>query len=266
MELPTRSVTRERVTISGAPISPCCRSVSKNVVAAIATGRERRPGAGLATSFAPRLGARWSTGTPIYSAVISWRRHSTRRPIGGVRSRVPATSRSTGVCVVVGDRQKGMGEQRCILENHSSARHGQGLLVRCLHGARPAPARHRTSSSVAMMPAVTTTRTWHRASTSRSAGASKFCRCSRTALAGWTDGAIYRVRITIDTPNTKPNLNTERDRGGPKYASLGGGTWSNITPGMTSSSTTLLAAGPTIASHKQRPVSCKRLDGRYRHL
>lgn len=83
---------------------------------------------------------------------------------------------------------------------------------------------------------------------------------------GWTDGAIYRVRITIDTPNTKPNLNTERDRGGPKYASLGGGTWSNITPGMTSSSTTLLAAGPTIASHKQRPVSCKRLDGRYRHL
>jgi hypothetical protein len=177
-----------------------------------------------------------------------------------------SAARSTGVCVVVGDRQKGMGEQRCILENHSSARHGQGLLVRCLHGARPAPARHRTSSSVAMMPAVTTTRTWHRASTSRSAGASKFCRCSRTALAGWTDGAIYRVRITIDTPNTKPNLNTERDRGGPKYASLGGGTWSNITPGMTSSSTTLLAAGPTIASHKQRPVSCKRLDGRYRHL
>lgn len=57
---------------------------------------------------------------------------------------------------------------------------------------------------------------------------------------GYTDGAIYRIRITIQNPNTGAKYEIQ---GGPEYAPLGGSTWTNITPGTTNSATTPLFAG-----------------------
>lgn len=58
---------------------------------------------------------------------------------------------------------------------------------------------------------------------------------------GYTEGYIYRVRITLGSSNNA----TYEIQGGPQYAPLGGSNWTNITPVTTSSSTTPLAIGAT---------------------
>jgi len=67
---------------------------------------------------------------------------------------------------------------------------------------------------------------------------------SRGAVgSGWTKGHIYRVRITLAASSA-----TYEIQGGTEYAQIGGSTWTNITPGTTSSSTTPLSAGMTCES------------------
>lgn len=56
-----------------------------------------------------------------------------------------------------------------------------------------------------------------------------------TVGSGYTEGAIYRVRITQGASSA-----TYEIQGGPEYAALGGASWTDITPGGTSSSTTPL--------------------------
>lgn len=56
-----------------------------------------------------------------------------------------------------------------------------------------------------------------------------------TVGSGWTNGGIYRIRITLTSTGA-----TYEIQGGKEYPSLGGATWTNITPGTTSSSTTPL--------------------------
>lgn len=60
-----------------------------------------------------------------------------------------------------------------------------------------------------------------------------------TIGSGWTLGTVYRVRITLGASN---NAKYEI-QGGTQYAALGGSTWTDITPGTTSSTTTPLYAG-----------------------
>lgn len=60
----------------------------------------------------------------------------------------------------------------------------------------------------------------------------------------WTKGHTYRVRITLGASNNA----TYEIQGGPEYAPLGGATWTDITPGTTSNSTTPLHAGVTTAA------------------
>lgn len=64
----------------------------------------------------------------------------------------------------------------------------------------------------------------------------------------YSAGQIYRVRITLGSSN---NAKYEI-QGGTEYAALGGSTWTDITPGTTSSSTTPLHAGMT----EQQAVNC----------
>lgn len=57
---------------------------------------------------------------------------------------------------------------------------------------------------------------------------------------GYSNGVIYRVRITITGNNAKYEIQ------GGAYGALGGVNWTNITPGTTSSSTTPLGAGMSV--------------------
>ena len=56
---------------------------------------------------------------------------------------------------------------------------------------------------------------------------------------GFSAGVIYRIRITLGASNNA----TYEIQGGTQYAALGGSSWTDITPGTSSSSTTPLAAG-----------------------
>lgn len=56
---------------------------------------------------------------------------------------------------------------------------------------------------------------------------------------GWTGGAMYRIRITASSSGAA----TYEIQGGPEYLPIGGATWSNITPGTSSSATNTLYAG-----------------------
>jgi hypothetical protein len=60
---------------------------------------------------------------------------------------------------------------------------------------------------------------------------------------GYTEGHIYRVRITLTTTGA-----TWEIQGGPEYGALGGSSWTDITPGTTSSTATPLAIGCTRVS------------------
>lgn len=64
---------------------------------------------------------------------------------------------------------------------------------------------------------------------------------SRGEVGAWTKGYIYRVRITLGASDA-----TYEIQGGPEYAALGGPTWTDITPGTSSSTTTPVHAGFTI--------------------
>jgi hypothetical protein len=57
---------------------------------------------------------------------------------------------------------------------------------------------------------------------------------------GFTEGYIYRVRITLGASSA-----TYEIQGGPEYDQIGGATWDDVTPGVTSSTTTPLAIGAT---------------------
>lgn len=58
----------------------------------------------------------------------------------------------------------------------------------------------------------------------------------------YTVGAIYRVRMTLQSTNSQCKYEIQ---GGPEYDPLGGASWTDITPGTSSSSTTPLYAGFT---------------------
>lgn len=60
---------------------------------------------------------------------------------------------------------------------------------------------------------------------------------------GYTLGYIYRVRITLGASSAAYAI-----QGGPEYAAIGGSTWSDITPGTTSSTTTPVYAGAVIST------------------
>lgn len=67
---------------------------------------------------------------------------------------------------------------------------------------------------------------------------------SRGAVgSGWTVNNTYRVRITLGASNAAYAI-----QGGPEYQAIGSASWTDITPGTTSSSTTPLHAGATIES------------------
>jgi len=66
---------------------------------------------------------------------------------------------------------------------------------------------------------------------------------------GYTEGHIYRVRITLGSSNNA----TYEIQGGPQYGALGGSSWTDITPGTTSSSTTPLAIGATRQASSSTP-------------
>jgi hypothetical protein len=59
---------------------------------------------------------------------------------------------------------------------------------------------------------------------------------------GWSLSTIYRLRITL-TAGTNA---TYEIQGGSQYAALGGSSWSNITPGTSSSATNTLYAGVAV--------------------
>lgn len=61
-----------------------------------------------------------------------------------------------------------------------------------------------------------------------------------TVGSGYTEGAIYRVRITQGASSA-----TYEIQGGTQYPEIGGASWTNITPGTTSSTTTPLAPAAT---------------------
>lgn len=62
-----------------------------------------------------------------------------------------------------------------------------------------------------------------------------------TVGASYSLNTMYRVRITLGASSA-----TYEIQGGTQYAAMGGSSWTNITPGTTSSTTTPLAAGFTI--------------------
>lgn len=62
-----------------------------------------------------------------------------------------------------------------------------------------------------------------------------------TVGASYSLNTIYRVRITLGTSSA-----TYEIQGGTQYAAMGGASWTDITPGTTSSTTTPLAVGFTI--------------------
>lgn len=66
-----------------------------------------------------------------------------------------------------------------------------------------------------------------------------------TVGSGWSAGHTYRVRITLGGSNNA----VYEIQGGTEYDALGGATWTDITPGTSSSSTTPLHAGATINSN-----------------
>lgn len=56
-----------------------------------------------------------------------------------------------------------------------------------------------------------------------------------TVGSGWTNGSIYRIRITLTSGGAVYEI-----QGGKEYPALGGSTWTTITPGTTSSATATL--------------------------
>ena len=75
---------------------------------------------------------------------------------------------------------------------------------------------------------------------------------------GFTEGHTYRVRITLNG-----NAAIYEIQGGPEYEPMGGSSWTDITPGTTSSSTTPLAIGVTRHTQGNLPyyVSDMRMIG-----
>lgn len=61
-----------------------------------------------------------------------------------------------------------------------------------------------------------------------------------TVGSGWTNGGIYRVRITVTSTGAKYEI-----QGGKEYPPIGSATWTNITPATTASSTATLYPGAT---------------------
>ncbi len=61
-----------------------------------------------------------------------------------------------------------------------------------------------------------------------------------TVGSGYSTNTIYRVRITLGASNAAYAI-----QGGTQYGKIGSGTWTDITPGTTSNSTTPLGAGFT---------------------
>lgn len=59
-----------------------------------------------------------------------------------------------------------------------------------------------------------------------------------TVGSGYTEGCIYRIRITLGASNNA----TYEIQGGREYPKIGGASWTNITPGTTSNATTTLYA------------------------
>jgi hypothetical protein len=75
---------------------------------------------------------------------------------------------------------------------------------------------------------------------------------SRSATNRWSRNNIYRVRITLTATGATYEMQSSYNS---EYAQLGGNTWTNITPGTTSSPTTTLHAGATIQTGP--PVYCR---------
>lgn len=59
---------------------------------------------------------------------------------------------------------------------------------------------------------------------------------------GYTVGAIYRVQITLNSSGAA----LYEIQGGPEYPKIGGASWTNITPGTTSSASNTLTPGATM--------------------
>ncbi len=72
---------------------------------------------------------------------------------------------------------------------------------------------------------------------------------------GFSAGSTYRVRITLGSSNNA----TYEIQGLPEYSAIGSASWTDITPGTTSSSTTPLYAGATIFTNFQTYISDMRL-------
>lgn len=62
-----------------------------------------------------------------------------------------------------------------------------------------------------------------------------------TVGSGYTIGAIYRIRITLNISGAA----TYEIQGGPEYQSIGDSSWTNITPGTTMSASNTLTPGAT---------------------
>lgn len=63
-----------------------------------------------------------------------------------------------------------------------------------------------------------------------------------TVGSGYTDGTIYRIRITLNSSGAA----LYEIQGGVQYPSIGGPSWTNITPGTTNSASNTLTPGATI--------------------
>lgn len=68
--------------------------------------------------------------------------------------------------------------------------------------------------------------------------------------AGYTPGSIYRVRITLGASNAAYAI-----QGGPEYGAIGSASWTDITPGTTSNSTTPLYAGIVVQTAQANYIS-----------
>lgn len=61
-----------------------------------------------------------------------------------------------------------------------------------------------------------------------------------TVGSGWTNGGIYRIRITMTSTGAKYEI-----QGGKEYPPIGGSSWTDVTPGTTASSTATMYPGAT---------------------
>jgi len=75
---------------------------------------------------------------------------------------------------------------------------------------------------------------------------------------GWVAGCTYRVRITLD-PSGASNTAKYEIQGGTAYQPIGGSSWTDITPGTTSSSTSPVYAGVSVQSAFDQYINDVRL-------